>query len=91
MSATGILCPSCKRSASEVVETRRGYGRIMRRRACSCGYRYDTQETLLVGKKAGGDIAVIRRMRDKEGERFKVIAATLGVPLTTVWKRYNGL
>lgn len=46
MTATldGILCPECGQASSSVLESRRQFDRIRRRRACVCGHRFTTWE-----------------------------------------------
>jgi transcriptional regulator NrdR family protein len=88
---SGIECPACHRTASETIETRRGCNKIRRRRICSCGHRFTTVEVLHVPKLTSHvNIPRIKKMR-AAGKTYEVIASKLGVSLSTVWKRDNGL
>lgn len=91
MDKTGIRCPVCSRTGHEVTETRRGPNKIRRRRRCTCGHAFATVEVIHAPPHTSRvHLPTIKRMREA-GETYEKIAAHLGVSLTTVWKRYNGL
>lgn len=44
---SGPVCPSCASRISSVIDCRKSYDNVRRRRECECGYRYTTMEAIV--------------------------------------------
>lgn len=59
-------CPGCGERATKVVDSRKRDGAIYRRRACKCGTRFSTNETVVARSVVGPDNELERLIREQE-------------------------
>ena len=91
-----LECPKCCSKDHRVVDSRpRAAPAFWRRRLCEkCGHRFSTIEKIQTGRLdcvVTPSMAVKIKAMRRNQMKWKDIAKSTGVSITTAWKVYNGL
>jgi transcriptional regulator NrdR family protein len=60
-------CPKCK-SPTEVINSRKKDGTVVRRRLCSCGERFSTKEVITISRRVTLPVKALSMTKSVDGE-----------------------
>lgn len=61
-----MTCPKCE-SPTEVINSRKKDGTVVRRRLCSCGERFSTKEVIITSRRSYITIKALSMTKSVEG------------------------
>jgi transcriptional regulator NrdR family protein len=61
-----MTCPKCE-SPTEVINSRKKDGTVVRRRLCSCGERFSTKEVIITSKRVTLPVKALSMTKSVEG------------------------
>lgn len=62
-----MTCPKCN-SPTEVINSRKKDGTVVRRRICSCGERFSTKEVIIPSRKVALPVKALSMTKSVDGQ-----------------------